>query len=282
MDPIFKLGPVGNLRDLFCPERNVEVSVTRYGGVHQNLSGARVMDITGFRQDITMKWDDLPDEDWRWLNALHQRQPSPGPFRLLNPLSKNRLTPDSSMCKIAAGTRRGLLPSAGVMLPSPDHPLALEGEYQMLSSRWTNRLANIPARWDQSMNTTVFQGETITGSLYIKSTAAFGVTFGFDWFDFSGTQMSTVSNILPSTVANDWTHFTFSPVVPAGAVTCRMYIYTSNTANDIYVAGAQIESGDTFTGWEMGGGAPVVLIDQFDDTSEMFGLHSVTLKLLEV
>src|SRR5690554_2646520 len=92
------LGPAGALQELTCPEPNIKANLVRYGGVHQGLSGARTVDVTGHRYEYAFDWDYMEQAEWAWLEAMHLRH-VPGPFRLLNPLKKNRLAPQSSAMK---------------------------------------------------------------------------------------------------------------------------------------------------------------------------------------
>ena len=279
MEPIWQLGPAGNLRPLICPERDVDVTSVRHGGIHENLSGARVMDVTGHRQNITMSFSYLTPAEARWLRALHFRQ-LPGPYRLLSPLHKNRLSPEGSMCKAGTGTRRGIIPEKGVLTRDFDVPSAFVGDYLGMSSKWTNRLANWPVRWDSPNRTTVIAGEQLTFSVYQKAAAVFNVTYGIDWWDRAGAIVTASSSIKATTTA--WSRWSSTITVPAGAVIGRMFAFTANATDALYFAGAQIESGPTATQWEIGGGAPVVVLDQMTEVSPHFGHTTHEITLLEV
>ena len=45
------LGPLGDLRPLVCPEPDLSATQVRYGGLHQGLSGARTLDVTGHKAE---------------------------------------------------------------------------------------------------------------------------------------------------------------------------------------------------------------------------------------
>jgi hypothetical protein len=276
-DPIWQIGPPGLLKPLFCPEDGVDITVERYGGIHQNLSGARTMDITGRRQKIEMSWHHLEISDYKWLRSLHMGE-LPGPYRLISPLSKNRLTSEASLCKVASGTRRGWYPEKGTGLRDFSYPSTLTEISQ--STRWQGRLANWAARWDNKNMVTVIPGEQITFSVYMKSATAFLVHLGLDWYDRSQLQISPSADSAPNT-PTAWTRLSVTATVPANVAMCRPYLYTSNVTDDIYLAAAQLELGAAATSWELGGGAPVVLFDQLSDASARYGYHDLTATFLE-
>lgn len=281
MDPIWYVGPPGLLRPVFCPEQDVDVSVERFGGVHQTLSGARTMDVTGRRQTIRMSWNHLETSDYKWLRALNLGE-LPGPYRMISPLSKNRLTPEASLCKVASGTRRGWYPAAGIGTRVFDYPSALSDASDIsMSTKWTNRLTNVSARWDNKNLVTVLPGETVTMSVYTMATSVISIVhFGFDWYDRSSVRVMPSSDSVKS-ASTGWTRWDFTATAPAGATMARPYLYTADVATDLWLAAAQVEAGSSATSWEVGGGAPVVLLDQLSDVSPIFGLNNVSATFLE-
>lgn len=90
-DASWWIGPLGRLRRLPAPERNLSADNIRYGGIHQGISGARTVDRTGFRQDYEFTFKYLDAQEWLWLDVLHTRV-VPGPLYLINPLKTNRLS----------------------------------------------------------------------------------------------------------------------------------------------------------------------------------------------
>src|SRR5690606_40132859 len=73
MDRTWYLGPLGKLRGLVCPERGMSDTSTRYGGIHQGLTGARTMDITGHRREYEFEFVYMDKQDFAWLNALDRK-----------------------------------------------------------------------------------------------------------------------------------------------------------------------------------------------------------------
>lgn len=276
--PIWYLGPAGNLRPLVCPEVDIDISTDRYGGVFQGLSGARSMDVTGFKQRFTFEFKWLEPADFTWLEALHLRL-IPGPFRLLNPLKKNRLTPESSAAKWGGGTAQGVYISTGVLSQVWDWPSSVDPGVGT-SSKWTNRTGTTSTlRFDQRRKTTVIAGETITTSVWLKASTAFSPNILIDWWDRT-TQLSSTTAV-PLPVTTSWQRFSITATVPAGAQRAQLAMYTANTSSDLYIAAAQFEGAAAPTAWEMGGAAPVVFVDQMPVTTPRFPFRNATVTLLE-
>src|SRR5690606_23969820 len=95
MDKTWYLGPLGKLRGVVGPDAGTTATSTRYGGVHQGLTGARTMDITGHRREVEFQFTYLEKAEFEWLNALHARM-VPGPLYLLDPRYRNRLSPQAT------------------------------------------------------------------------------------------------------------------------------------------------------------------------------------------
>jgi hypothetical protein len=278
MAAIWYLGPEGNLKELICPEVNIEMTNERFGGVFQGLSGARSMDVTGFKQKFTFEFNWLDQAEYQWYKALHLRQ-FPGPFRLLNPLEKNRLTPESSMTKWGGGTAQGFWMSGGVATRVWDYP-ATVGDGFGQSTKWSNRPAGTTIlRFDTQRLTTVIPGETITASVWLKTNSAFSPNVVIDWWDRT-TQTGSTAVSTPA-LTTSWQQVVITSVVPAGATRARFAMYTSNTTSELYMAAAQIESSATVTDWEIGGAAPIVFVDQMPTVSPRYPLRNVTMTLLE-
>lgn len=277
-DPIWYLGAPGDMRELFAPEMDIDITEERYGGVFQGLSGARSVDVTGFRQRLTfdMKWVD--PAEYVWYEALYRRL-IPGTLRLINPLKKNRLSQESSMGQWGGYTTNGLSLTSGSMTrlwdwPSTAPPIALS------TNRWGARVSGAVFRTDETKRIPVIAGETITASVWLKSTVAHSVTLAIDWADRlgAGTAASTTSVV---SVTTAWQRFALTAAVPAGThlVTFAGYSFTTNNLD---VGPLQLESGASATSWEMGGGAPSVVIDQMPVTTPRYPLRNVTMVLLEV
>lgn len=277
-DPIWLLGPSGDLRPLICPERDIDITPVRYGGVRQGLSGARTMDITGHRMQYNFKWSYLDQEEYKWIEAMHLRQLK-GPFRMIDPFKKNRLTPESSGAKMGNGTAQGVEMVNGLGTRAYDWPAAVTDPGNQ-STIWSNRApGQATFRFDKFKRTTVTAGEVITASVWLKSNENTNMNFVFDWCDRYG-QVSSSSSVAAA-MTSVWTRFSITKTVPAGIHSAVFAAYFFNSTATVNLAAAQFESGATATSWELGGGAPIVLLDQLTANSPRFPYRNVELNLLE-
>lgn len=272
------LGPAGDLRALVCPERDVNVSEVRYGGVHQGLSGARTVDVTGVKFQVDFNFSYLTQADYLWLEALHLRH-IPGPLYMINPLKKNLLTKESSMCRSAYARLNGIY--------SADYNNAWQWENSFPSGppgvRSVKRIA-VPAstvtlRFDDGYKTPVTVGTTYDFSAYMKSDSAKTVGFGIAWYDKNHAFLSQASS--NKSVTTSWARYDYSATAPASAALAVPY-WTSTTNVSFTSTAAQFEVGSSPTSWEFGGGAMCVVVDQMPATSPRFPMRNASLTLLEM
>jgi hypothetical protein len=270
------IGPPGDLKQLVCPEINLSVTDVRYGGVHQGLSGARIMDVTGIRQDIALSFTFLDEADYRWLEALQTRH-IPGPHRLISPLKRNRLTIQASSVNPTASIRPGVKLSAGTWAWVNDWPTA--AGYGMRSIEWSGRTASSTLKFDSIQGTPLFPLEQFTGSVYIKGSSAVSASLTVDYYDRYGTFLSSATPESVS-VTTSWARYTITRTAPTNAATAVLGVIAVPTTT-MRLAAAQFESGSSATAWDLGGGAPMVLVDQLPATSPRFPLMNATVTLLE-
>jgi hypothetical protein len=284
-DPIWYLGPPGDLRALVCPERDFDTTEVRFGGVFQSLSGATTLTNTGVRQKVSMDFRYLTEEEYGWLEALNRRYVR-GPFRLINPFKKNLLTGGAAMClansplMFGVTNYQNMTPSNGVMARVFDWPSAA-GLFGAESSKWSNRPVGPThtLRWDDSYKTPVTAGKQYVGSVYIKGASATTGSLVVDWFNRSHVQVGGTS-VTTTALTTSWQRFSATGVAPAGAVLARFAWY-SNVTPDIYFAAAQLEEGSAATAWDPGGGAIVVNMDQLTVSNPRFPYRNTTLTLME-
>lgn len=271
------LGPLGDLRELPCPELDVQLTTTRYGGIHQSLSGARHMDVTGLRSEYVMEFKYLDKDEYRWLEALHTRL-IPGPVRLINPLKKNRLS-------LAASTLQGNnYLGAGIQIDSQlwewdwDWPSAAgPGARSMKIENWDIPYA---LRFDRKIRVPVTVGEPVTWSVWMKASAAQTVQVIANWWN-RDTQLSG-SALTNASVTTSWTRFTATGTPPSGAFSAQpALVLPTDTGETIWIAAPQFEVGSSASDWEIGGGAPEVLVDQVPLVSHRFPLVNASVTLLE-
>lgn len=286
------LGPLGDLRPLVCPERDVKMTDVRYGGVHQGLSGARTMDVTGHRTDFQFNFTYLDQEEWRWLELLHTRQ-IPGPHFLVNPFKRNRMSLRATRLELNRSSEfrgGGYSPAAGYA-PSLDFPPGLG--YMGRSIKFTSWTATTDwIRWDYHRPMPILPTDgSYTLSVYLKSeggvhTGAFLRTRWFNrnnWMDVASPTASII-HPLPD-LTTSWQRYSITGLTPpAGAEdSVAVGVAIELDAYDgfpVYVAAPQFEAGP-LTDWDLGGATAMVLLDQLETTSPRFPMRDASMTLLE-
>lgn len=280
-EKIWYLGPLGDLRPLTCPNPNIQFSETRYGGVHQGLSGARTMDVTGHRRAFEFEWSYMEWDEWEWLNALHTRL-IPGPHYLLNPLFSNRLSTRASTLTVSPGMRNGVNiygGSARMVRGWPD--LITSPGYQHLS--WSGLTSGNYMRFDEGYKTPILANEVVTGSLWAKSSSTRTFDLILDYFDRDFNQLPGV--FYRHTSTTEWTGVATWGDPPTAAVAVQMAIVAKDGDGSIDIAAPMITGGAQETpsldAREQGGGASKVLVDQLGTSSPLYPLTDCSLTLLE-
>ncbi|AIG78469.1 Hypothetical protein AJAP_28155 [Amycolatopsis japonica] len=259
----------------------MKTSVVRYGGVHQALSGARTMDVTGHRAEYEFEWKYLERSEWMWLEALHLRH-IPGPFALLNPLRKNRLSASASSLIPTSVTGVGLDLTRYTYSWDNSYPadeLAGPGVRALRLDSWTS-VGVGHMRFDGFRPTAVRVGEQITASVWLKAPADPSALLALDYTDRDGNQV-TSPPWEAQAVTSAWARYSITKTVPAGVAGVRFAVLTGAAAPAMSMAAPQVELGPAPTSWEPGGAAPRVLIDQLASTSPIFPLTDCSLTLLE-
>lgn len=276
--PTWYLGPLGDLRALSCPEQGFSTTVTRFGGVHQSLSGARIVDVTGLKAGFEFEWTLQDNSEWTWLNTLHLRH-IPGPLRLINPMKVNRLSYRGASVQQANDQNTGFNFSSGDVAMVLDYPVS--AGYGSRSLKWTTWSAAASATLDPWKKIPVFPLEQTTSSVWMKASGASTVGLNIVRYDNTGAVLST-SGTTSCAVTTTWTRFSITDTAPSGCVAIVVKITPPSTYVDpLYVTAAQTETGASATTWEVGGGAPEVLIDQLSSTSPRYPLADIHLSLLE-
>lgn len=276
------LGPVGNIRPLVCPERNISMNLIRYGGVHQGLSGARTMDITGHKYEFGFQWTYMEYSEWAWLEALHTRYYT-GPFWLVNPLKNNLLSRESAALKRAINTTHGIETTGTITSYNADWPSGIGlpgiGSFQVLGGG-----AGGVITFDEGLGFPAISGETYRVNMYVKNTVVAGTTatntFSINWLDSTGAVIGTPTQVTLGQ-SGSWTQVSLSSVPPTGAVTGFVKILINATATYL-LAAPMVNIGSTNLPWEIGGAACKVAIDQLSTSSPRFPLTDCSMTILEV
>jgi hypothetical protein len=275
------LGPAGNLRPLICPERDITINLVRYGGVHQGLSGARTMDVTGHKYEFTFNWKHMEKSEWVWLEALHTRY-FPGPFWLISPLKAQLLTRESSAFKSAINGTHGLEGSSVTIGVNTDWPTNVGIATSSLVVTGTGTGGTITL--DEGLGFPAVAGETYWVNLYVKNTVVAGLTtentFAINWLNSSGAVIGTPTQVTLGQ-SGSWTQVSLSSTPPAGAVTGFVKFLIKNGATYRFAA-PMVNIGSAALPWEIGGGASLVVVDQLSTSSPRFPLSDCTMTVLEV
>lgn len=275
------LGPVGDIRPLVCPERGITMNLVRYGGVHQGLSGARIMDVTGHKYEYSFQWTYMDYSEWIWLEALHTRY-FPGPFWLINPMKANLLTRESAALKLSTNTSHGIEISSITDSLSTDWPtgVGIANQSLELVAAGTGGVLT----FDEGLGFPAIAGETYWVNLYVKNTVVAGTTgentFSINWLDSTGAVIGTPTQVTLGQ-SGSWTNVSLSATPPAGAVTGFVKVLIKNGAT-YRIAAPVVNIGSSAHTWEIGGAASLVVVDQLATSSPRFPLSDCTMTLLEV
>lgn len=276
MEPIWYLGPVGNLQALTCPNPNVELNTVRYGGVHRALSGAATVDITGFRDEFEFAWTYAEEQEVSALRAMHTRVVR-GPFWLINPLRKNRLSVQATQLFHLARTFPGVWISAGLGETVDDWPE--DAGFGNRAFRWHTKPATSQVlTFDFAKWTPVMPGEELTVSVYLKGAGAHVPRIV--WYDKTGGPAATPITG-SGTVTSEWQRYSLTATAPSNAALVRFDVVSNASSDDLLVAAPQVEISSEPTDWEPGGGSAYVHIDQLETSSPRYPLFDVRMTLLE-
>lgn len=267
-------GPVGDLLELPEPSPGVQVEPRRYGGVHQSLSGASTVDILGSRMAYGFELKFCEDADYERLFLAYSGD-LPGPFRLLSPMRMNRLSPQSSVCRITE--------SLGLGLRKPDNTTWSwddtypDPPYRARKVQWTG----VPTLWfDYRVGVPVFPSEDITVSLDVLAGTSLTASIKIEWLDRDHDTVSTDSESV--SVTTSWARVSEDFTAPAGAAVARVGLELP-TGSGTYLAlnRAMVCETGSASSWALGGGAPEVVIETLTSTSPIFPYHDVNVTFLE-
>src|SRR5690606_31161542 len=201
--PPWFLGPAGQLQALSCPETNIQRSKGRYGGVHRSISGAATVDVTGLKAQYQLAWNWVEESEVRALEAMHDRI-VPGPFWLIDPTRRNRLSTHATKLHHLALTYPGVRVSGGGLDYVKEWPTDAGRGTRCL--RWTDQPASDHQLvFDYGKWVPVIPGETLTGSVYVKGGGS--ITVRMAWLDSAGVDLGTDASS-SYTATSSWTRYT--------------------------------------------------------------------------
>lgn len=278
-------GWLGEMRALPTPELNLTNREERYGGIHQGLTGKRVVDITGYRTTYEMQFRLLSEDDYEFLRMCYLNGVTRQQLFLINPMRKNLLSQQCSLSQPFDQNDLGITASGLTVVHAyaNDFPPGVTPQqsrcYNLVSTSATNNFC----RFDGNNNyIPMFPGVPITTSMYVRcESGTVNFNLVLDCFDKYGvTQVTTPS--VPQTATTAWQRisYTFTPDSTQFGLRPAFVFPTSGTKN-LHIAAPQVEYGDVVTPWEIGGGRSRVIVDQIDSTSPRFPLSDVSVTFLE-
>lgn len=280
------LGWLGDMRALPVPEPDFDLTEVRYGGVHQGLSGARTVDVTGLRQKFDFTFKYLTEAEFQFMRALHQRLVRQ-PNYLINPMRKNLLSSQASVGVFHTMDDNGLQNVNGVLSYDyfQDYPtgLAVAGTRspRIVSAATSPNFVVIDGG---ERFIPVFLNEPITYSIYMRTTSGTAnVDMYVQTMDKYGSVGVGPGVVSTKTVTTAWQRFTVTHTpTTSGIFGARLGLqFATATTYNVLLAAPQCEYGSVATAWDVGGGVVKCSIDEIDVSSHRYPLLDVDVTLLE-
>ncbi|WP_157405132.1 hypothetical protein [Actinopolyspora halophila] len=279
--PMF-LGPLGGLQQI-TPLRDIDTDVSRVGGTHTALSGRRTVDYLGTTRTHTLAWKPLKPDELAFLEALQDRHIR-GPLRLVWPAEQRR----NRLSRSAASAGRGgwdlsrIEATGGSLSGASTWPADAPPLGRGLT--WSSAEAGHALRLDRSHPAPVLDGETVTASIYVRSATADEVLLGLNHWTESGYDGASTGSTVTLT-PDTWQRLTLTTTPGSGVWATSPAVQVMSTVNastTLAVAATQLETGDTASAWQQGGGAPVVAVDTMPTTSPYSPYSTPELTLMEL
>jgi hypothetical protein len=290
------LGYPGALQALPSPAPGYAPVDEVRGGTHELLSGAQVRDRIGVRRRWTLSWPAITDDQWALIRSLVRL---PGPFRYLDPLERNMLTPNQSTGSDELRTIVGAMARFQGTLSSSTAQFR----------NWTRAFA-----WNTVTNLTItgrgiylYTSDTAvdgtwtavrpsvqyTASGYLRATSAVSMQAGIDWMTSAGAFISpSLGTGAAVSTANFNTRFTVTATAPSNAAYgIPFFINTSTpgTTLTVYLDEAQMEEAGSAAAFRLGVGTPWVSVESLghnivlaEGNTTGAALHECELVLIEV
>lgn len=273
-------GWLGEMRPLLTPEVGLTNTDERYGGVHQALSGARTVDVTGLRRTYELDWNYLTDDEVAWLYAFYRKM-IVQPAYIIDPMKKNLLSEQASLCKVHRNNDLGI--QMGTLLVQEyrnDFPTGLPITGDRVPIIVSTNQGGFFRIDGSDTYVPVFTGEPITFSIYMRvDSGTVNLSMILDVVDKYGAALPSFSQT--KTVTTAWQRFSIT-LTPSGsqAGIRPAFVMNAGTIN-LRLAAPQVEYANAPTTWEMGGGKSKVMIEQITSESPRFPLNNISVTLLE-
>lgn len=285
------LGKAGSMRQLPVPRRGVESGPSMGDSLHTLLSGgsAVVRNLNPKRAwslpyDVTTAEADV-------ILGFYQGIYGIGPWRFVDPTTRNVLALDASICGARTYADDGWVKSTGTLTPAATGgPTGVDSGVIV----WTGVAASATLQPGSVANTAdlatapvYIPAEPVTVSLYAKASSSTTHTLQLVGYNAAGA-VSVTSSTTSMALTTSFQRFSVTIAAGAAAYASAVYvlprILVGGTApTSITIAGAQVEYGDTLTTWQPGFGSPAVVVSGSPGrTVNMPGYRVHTLALAEV
>lgn len=264
--------------------------------MHELLGGGNVVDRNGVRRRFTLNWPATSDDNWALLRTLTRIS---GPFRYLDPLERNMLTPNQSTGSDELRTIEGAMARFQGTLSSST------AQFRSWTRSWawdtvTNLSVTGRGIYLYTSNTTVDAtwaavrpSTQYTASGYLRSTSAVSMQAGIDWMTAAGVFISASLGTGAAVSTSDFnTRFTVTATSPSNAAYgIPFWINTSTpgTILTVYADELQMEEAAAATAFRFGAGTPLVSVESLDHNVPIangqaagFAMHEIELVLLEL
>lgn len=275
------LGPIGGLVALPVPQAGVQRSPERIGGVHTSRNGTRTVDSFGMKRSWSLAFDWRFQSELEAIRLMHYGAIE-GPFRLIDPMVHNRLSPEvsatGSVRHDGAAIAHVVDGSAEVVA---DWPAGISVMRCSSSIEWTPPDdGGAMASSAVAAGVPLLLGDTVTFSAYVVCPTGRQVQAQIDTFNTAGAAVTTVLG----TTANSTSWQRVSAVLTPGTsdAVCVVSLVSPAGTGVVRTAAWQVEASAVSTPWMVGGGCPEVVIDQLTEVSPYFPMTDAGLTLLEV
>lgn len=283
----FYLGPLGRLTALPDPSPGADTSPVWSGGIHRALGGTTTRDrIAGSRRrSWQLRWEYLTQAQESFIAAIDQGQVA-DPLRLIDPHTKNRLSPQHASGGTYLRATTGFTATAGTL----SWALAVSGD-----SSWKDMLDgsiswSVPVTSGGVLKTStstndripLVTGEQITASLWVTG-SAINARIQIIPYDTAGAAGSAVSGT-STAMTGSYVRRSVSLTPSSTQVSCviALDVPSGQAAGTATVTALQVETAASASAWVPGEGCPVVVSAGMPLSYPMYPYQSVGLDLLEV
>lgn len=286
MGHTFLLGPLGAMVPLPSPVADgFDAPYQRTAAVQHSLTGAATVDVLG----VHRVWQFIAD----WRHAAEMRRviahwTSPllsAPLRLVDPLTANRLSLDAASGGGVSGDVDALTATVGELtrlifdvMPAELAGL-LDGGYRVTYGDGESGDILL----DPEQPAPVVDGdEALVLRLWVRG-GEVDVLPLVQWIDEAGATTDLVGAPVALSQPAGWQLVELSGQFPAGTVAARGGLRIPEGSGDerrVDLTGAVLAT-TAVDEWEPGGGAPVVVLDEFDHAYRRLGRRGITLTVRE-